>query len=180
MARSARKRRAAPPRGIQELATGLGWFSIALGTAELVAPRALARFLGMRGSEPLLQAYGLREIGAGIGILMSRDPTPWVWGRVAGDALDIATLLPGLTGDHPRRENVLLALAAVAGATAADIYCAQALGSDDDEGGRIYDYGDRSGMARPPQQMRGVASAAESDSYSDQPGAPVPSSAPPG
>jgi len=93
----------------------------------------------------------------------------------AGDQTIVELNLTGLTGDHPRRENVLLALAAVAGATAADIYCAQALGSEDGAEARIYDYSDRSGMPRPPQQMRGVASAAESDAYSDQPGAPVPS-----
>jgi hypothetical protein len=30
----------------------LGWFSIALGVTELVAPRALARWLGMRDRSP--------------------------------------------------------------------------------------------------------------------------------
>ena len=28
----------------------------------------------------------VREIGTGIGILTSKDPSPWLWGRVAGDA----------------------------------------------------------------------------------------------
>src|SRR4051794_31635707 len=86
-----------------QLAQGLGWFSIALGVAELVAPRSLARALGMEGNESLLQAYGAREIGTGIAILSSRRPAPWLWGRVAGDALDIATLACGMTSDNPKR-----------------------------------------------------------------------------
>src|SRR3954467_7772981 len=79
------------PTGLK-IAQGLGWFSIALGALELFAPRDLTRSLGMRGNEPLVQLYGLREIATGIGILMSKDPTPFIWGRVLGDALDIGTL----------------------------------------------------------------------------------------
>src|SRR3954468_12228451 len=92
---------------------GLGWFSIALGVTELVAPGGLARWLGMRGSEPLLQTYGAREVGTGIGILASNDPTAWLWGRVGGDILDIATLASGFDDDNTKKSNVGLALAAV-------------------------------------------------------------------
>ena len=74
------------------MARGLGWFSIGLGLAEVLAPRALTRGLGMEGNEQLVQAYGLREIATGIGILSSDQPAPWIWGRVGGDALDMATL----------------------------------------------------------------------------------------
>src|SRR3954452_22927910 len=68
------------------MARGLGWFSIGLGLAEVLAPRALTRGLGMEGNEQLVQAYGLREIATGIGILSSDQPAPWIWGRVGGDA----------------------------------------------------------------------------------------------
>jgi hypothetical protein len=53
------------------MARGLGWFSIGLGLTEVLAPRALTRGLGMEGNEQLVQAYGLREIATGIGILSS-------------------------------------------------------------------------------------------------------------
>src|SRR3954471_18313965 len=68
------------------LARFLGWFSIGLGMAELLAPREMARLGGVR-QEGLLQAYGLREIATGIGILSSPQPAGWLWARVAGDAL---------------------------------------------------------------------------------------------
>src|SRR5215218_81610 len=80
---------------LRSAAQGLGVFSIALGLAELLAPRALARMTGMQGRETLLRAYGLRELATGVGLLASPDPRPWLWGRVAGDALDLSTLALG-------------------------------------------------------------------------------------
>jgi hypothetical protein len=141
------------------LARGLGWFSIALGVAEVVAPRALARALGMRGQENLIRAYGVREIGNGIGILAAKDPTPWIWGRIGGDGLDLATLAVGLEGHNPKRNNVSIAIAAVAGVTAVDVICAQMLASGEEREPQRprRDYSNRSGMPRPPQQMRGAA-----------------------
>ena len=96
------------------VARGLGWFSIGLGLAEVLAPRALTRGLGMEGHEQIMRAYGVREIATGIGILSSTHPLPWIWGRVGGDALDIATLATGLQQDNPKKENVELALVAIA------------------------------------------------------------------
>lgn len=110
-----------------ELTAGLGVFSIALGLTELLATRQLTHALGMRGSESLVQAYGLREIATGIGILTARNPEPWMWGRVAGDALDIVTLMRGFSEDSSKNANVGIALAAVAGVTVLDVLCANAL-----------------------------------------------------
>jgi hypothetical protein len=147
-----------PDSQTDALARGLGVFSIALGLAEIFAARALTRALGLEGNETLVQAYGLREIGNGIGILASSDPTPWIWGRVAGDGLDIATLLTGLDEDNPQRGNVGIALAAVAGVAALDVYCAQALSrSSPTPLPPLRDYSHRSGFRRAPAAMRGAA-----------------------
>ena len=96
------------------LAEGLGWFSIGLGLTELLAARPLARALGMEEKTELFRAYGARELATGVGILTQRDPTPWIWGRVGGDVLDLATLATGL-GDNPRAGNVGLAIAKLGG-----------------------------------------------------------------
>lgn len=114
-------------QGRTPLATGLGLFSLALGAVEVAAPGALARTLGMEGNERLLRAYGWREIGAGLGILLSRDPTPWVWSRVAGDGLDLATMAAGMKDDNPQRDTLVAAMAAVAVVTVADVVCASGL-----------------------------------------------------
>ena len=147
------------------LAQGLGWFSIALGAAELLAGRPLARSLGMDEDIGVVRAYGLREIATGIGILTARDPAPWIWGRVAGDALDLATLGMGLRGDNPQRGEVGIALAMVAGVTALDVICAQALGAGprDQRHGQAQrlppqrDFSDRSGFPKGIGPVRGAA-----------------------
>ncbi|WP_246154235.1 tail fiber assembly protein [Methylobacterium oryzihabitans] len=144
--------------GHARLARGLGWFSIGLGLAELIAPRALCRAIGLPGRETLVQAYGAREVATGIAILASHDPTPWIWGRVGGDALDLATLATGYEHDNPRIGGLALATAAVVGVTLADVACVQGLTADKrlPPPGR-FDYADRSGFPRPVDAMRGQA-----------------------
>jgi len=115
-------------RRVGALARGLGWFSIALGLTELVAPRAITRALGLRGQEGLMRAYGLREIGTGIGILAAEDPAPWIWGRVGGDALDLATVAGGL--ETSKRGSALFVLLALGGVTAVDVACGRQLRRD--------------------------------------------------
>lgn len=139
------------------LARTLGWFSIGLGLAEMLAPRMLTEKLGMESKEGLFRFYGAREFAVGLGILMSDNPRVWIWGRVAGDALDLATLTTGLSGDNPRKGDVAMALAAVAGVTALDGICARSLGGAASGPNAIRDYSDRRGMPKPPEAMRGAA-----------------------
>ena len=142
----------------QRLAQGLGWFSIGLGVTELLAPKALGRFLGMEDRTELLRAYGAREIVAGVGILAQENPTPWLWARVGGDVLDLGTLAIGLGRSNPQRSNVAIAVGAVAGVTALDVICASSLGQDRKRPQRqLRDYSSRSGLPRPPEEMRGAA-----------------------
>ena len=138
------------------MARGLGWFSIGLGAAEVLAPRLLGRALGMPHSSGLLFLYGLREIATGIGLLRAKNRTPWLWGRVAGDALDLATLAA-----HARSNNKLnigLGMAAVAGVTALDVTLAQAMTERDARRSRSWaDYSDRSGFPQSTEAARGIA-----------------------
>jgi len=103
----------------------LGWFSIGLGLAELLAPRTMANLTGVH-QEKLLQMYGVREIVTGLGILSSVQPAGWMWGRVLGDAMDMATLLTA-AASNGESERALGALAAVAGVTALDVVSATGL-----------------------------------------------------
>ena len=133
------------------LARGLGWFSIALGAVELLIPRQVGRAAGLGGREALLRTYGVREIATGIGLLVSRRPVWWMWARVAGDALDAATLSRGRAG------RAGLSLGIVAAIAAADVACAAALSRPARPARAARDYSDRSGMPHAPAQMRGVA-----------------------
>jgi hypothetical protein len=116
-----------PSSTARTMATALGWFSIALGAAELLAPRALAQWLGMRHGAPILKTYGARGVAAGVGILALPNKSPGIWSRVAGDALDIATLVSIAIENPVKKRNVAIACAAVLGATGADIACATLL-----------------------------------------------------
>jgi len=116
----------------ERLAKGLGWFSIALGLTQLLAPDGMARLIGVRPTgttRSVMRAVGVRELGAGIGILARRRPAGLVWARVGGDAMDMALLGRALTSDKSQRGRTAAATAAVAGVTALDVFAAQRLGS---------------------------------------------------
>jgi len=141
------------PAPADTLAQTLGWFSIGLGLMETLMPGALLRATGTKSSKSMIRAYGVREIANGIGILSAKDPTPWIWARVAGDALDITTMASRSGG-----AGAAVAAAAVAGVTALDIICAQNLSTEQQRPRQpLRDYSMRSGFMRPPEQMRGAA-----------------------
>lgn len=109
-------------RSQDPIAEALGWFSIGLGLVEIAAPGLIARKLGLGDRSMLVRSYGAREIATGAAILASKNPTPWIWGRVVGDLLDIATLAPATSSRNVRQGAALMALGAVLGVTALDIY----------------------------------------------------------
>jgi uncharacterized membrane protein len=113
----------------EKIARGLGWFSIGLGVAEIVAPRSLAKLIGLRGNPSgLLRMLGAREITSGIGILTGRQPNAnWMWSRVGGDAIDLALLGAAFGLKKSNRNKLAVATAAVAGVTALDAICSQRL-----------------------------------------------------
>lgn len=108
----------------QELARFLGWFSIGLGAVEVLAPRMLARTIGIRDERGILPLFGWREIATGIGILSQRRPAGWLWARVAGDAMDLAYLATQQTSGRANATRVALAATAVAGVTVLDLIAA--------------------------------------------------------
>lgn len=150
--------RRTPTIPLHPLVQSLGWFSLVLGVAELLAPRQVSRGAGIRRHDSLLRGYGLREIVTGLGILLAANPRPWLWGRVAGDALDVATVAAAADTRKPTRLGLSsLALLTVG---ALDIYSAlrarpQRLRSE--TAARTHDYSGRSGFPRPAAAMRGAA-----------------------
>lgn len=107
-----------------KLATGLGWFSIGLGLAEICAPRDLAKLIGVRNRPAVFMALGAREILSGIGILAQKRPTGWLWSRVAGDVMDLSLLGVAFTERGSEPERIEAAAGAVAGVMVADVISA--------------------------------------------------------
>ncbi|MBN8228564.1 hypothetical protein JYK02_13715 [Corallococcus macrosporus] len=107
-----------------KLPRALGWFSVGLGITELLGAWNLLRFFGISRGDKLVRGYGARELAAGVALLSPAKKRPWLWARVAGDALDLATMGKGLKEPGVRKGRLLAATGAVAGITLLDIYAA--------------------------------------------------------
>ena len=141
-----------------EVAKSLGYFSIGLGLAEIVAPGAICRAVGIKGQEGIVRAYGAREIATEASILASHDATPWIWGRVAVDALDIATVAATRSNGRDGEDRRWWTIGALIAVTALDAYTAKCLTAE--KGGPMTaraDYRDRSGFPKGIQGARGAA-----------------------
>ncbi|MET0591837.1 MAG: SRPBCC family protein [Polyangiaceae bacterium] len=106
-------------------ANRLGWFGVALGAVELLAPHAVASLVGarVRPSRSLMSVrfMGMREIALGIGILSQRNRAPWLFARVAGDLVDLAILGKTLASRRSDHARTRAAIASVIGVTAMDL-----------------------------------------------------------
>lgn len=139
------------------LARALGWFSVGLGVAELVAPGRIARAIGLEGKEGLIRAYGARELAAAVPTL-SVDKPIGLAARIGGDALDLGTLAFALHPDNPKRRNAAIATALVAGITLLDLVAyAGTKAAHRRDPGSDRDYSDRSGLPHGVQASRGLA-----------------------
>jgi uncharacterized membrane protein len=99
----------------------LGWLSVGIGIAQLLAPRAVLRMTGVGDKPQLVRALGLREITSGVGILSQRNPSGWLWSRVAGDAMDLALLGRAARSPDIQPKRLALVAAAVTGVAIIDL-----------------------------------------------------------
>jgi hypothetical protein len=90
----------------------LGLVSLAIGAAELLAPRQLEEAMGIEDGENtgILRVLGVRELVHGFDLLVHNNPTPGVVGRVIGDVLD--NLLLATAFARSRRPAGFAAIAA--------------------------------------------------------------------
>lgn len=79
--------------GHRRFGTPLGIAGIGMGLAELAAPGAVGRAIGI-GDRPArrlaMRLMGVRDLALAIGGLGRYRPQPWLWARVAGDLGDLA------------------------------------------------------------------------------------------
>jgi uncharacterized membrane protein len=117
----------------RQLGQILGWLSVGLGLAELLAPRAVGRAIGVGDHPAIMRMVGVREVVTGIGILSERAAGTWAWARVAGDAMDLALLgaAARLPDANPRR--IAATTAGVLGVSALDVYSGQRLTASQSE-----------------------------------------------
>ena len=124
-----------PKSSAKKLAKGLGWFSLGLGLTELLAPKAIAKICGVSNAHTgLIRVYGLREIAAGVMIFSQQNPAAGMWSRVAGDALDLASLGKAFASPSANKGRVAFATANVAVVTALDLIAAKQLSTNGSQG----------------------------------------------
>jgi uncharacterized membrane protein len=116
--------------GGESLANFLGLFAVGLGLAQLIAPGGMSRLVGIKNDDrnrTTMRLLGARELSSGMAILTNQQPEKAVWGRVAGDALDLALLGVALANPDNDRGRTLFATANVLAVTALDVMAAKTL-----------------------------------------------------
>lgn len=116
----------------KRMSLGRGYFSLALGLAEVAMPGRLSRFLGLEGNRTARNtvfAFGLRELAAGAMAIKGPAVSTSMWNRAIGDAMDAGALGLALRSST-RKGAVAGALAFVGGAMLADVLTARALDRD--------------------------------------------------
>jgi uncharacterized membrane protein len=113
----------------RQLGQLVGLLSVGLGLAELLAPRALGRAVGVGDHPTIIRMLGVRGIVTGLGMLTQRDPGNWAWARVAGDAVDLALLGAAASQPNADPRRIAAATASVLGVAALDAYAGQRLTS---------------------------------------------------
>jgi uncharacterized membrane protein len=110
--------------GARALALGLACVGLGLGAAQIVAPRAVSRLVGVRPKGRVrntLLGIGLREVACGLGIVGTSYSSTWLWARALGRAMDVGLLTRLLATRRSDKKRVLASLGAVAGVTLLDV-----------------------------------------------------------
>jgi uncharacterized membrane protein len=119
-------------RPLERRALGLGWFSVGLGLAQLLAPRQVARWIGADEDDPATRAtlmgVGVRELTCGVGLLSKSRAATWAWARFAGDVMDLVLLGRVWRANPVSREKMLGVGGTVLGAAWVDAQTAIELG----------------------------------------------------
>ena len=85
------------------LARGVGFVSLGVGLALLVAPARTVEAFGMGEHKRLGRLLGVRDLILAAGLLHGGNPAPWLRARALSDAADAALLAGGAaSGAFPR------------------------------------------------------------------------------
>ncbi len=114
------------------LSQTLAWVSFGIGAAELLAPRALGRAIGVGDRPAMMRALGAREVLTGLGLLSGKAPGLWAWARVAGDVMDLALLGAAARSPEADTKRIAAAASAVLGVAALDVYSSRRLAETED------------------------------------------------
>jgi uncharacterized membrane protein len=102
----------------------LGWMSLGLGAAQVVAPASVNRLVGLRGTRggnAVMRAVGAQELAVAGGLLARPYRPGPLWARATGDAVQLGMLARAARDRDNDSRRVAAAAAAVAGAALLDV-----------------------------------------------------------
>jgi hypothetical protein len=141
----------------------LGWASFAIGAAELLAPKKVARTVGLSEEQSaFVRTCGARQMATGVGA-HSVYPVPALWARFAGDLLDLGALaVAARRSAGGRNRGAWLGMGAMLGIAVLDAVVAGRLAAETREGkGKRQDYSGRSGFPQGVVAARGAGIVGE-------------------
>jgi len=112
-------------RSVQQLASGLGWFSLGLGATQMVAPGLVNRMIGVRDdaqSRFWQRFVAVQELSAAGGILGRLSPENWLRGRTAADVVHIGMVTRARSTRGERPGRLTATLLSLAGVSVLDAY----------------------------------------------------------
>jgi uncharacterized membrane protein len=108
------------------LARELGLFSVGLGITQLTAPDKVAKWIGIwrrRSIAAGMRLLGARELSSGLALLF-RPYAGWLWGRFAGDLIDLFLIRRSFEARRTNRRRLAAALFGVAQVGIVDLIAA--------------------------------------------------------
>jgi uncharacterized membrane protein len=118
---------------VSRLASGLGYFSLTLGTTQVIAPGLVDHLIGIRDdrtSRRWQRVVGLQELSAAAGILPQRRPLEWLWARTTGDVVHLTMLARAYRSRRESAARLGFAMASVLGCFIADAYASVRMTAD--------------------------------------------------
>jgi hypothetical protein len=109
------------------LARILGWVSIGLGLAIVVAPGPLFKAFGLGDRPNLGRFLGARDLVIGTGLLLGQNTAAWCRARGIADALDVVLIVGGAAAGAFRRDRAPIGVASGAAFSALSFWLARRL-----------------------------------------------------
>lgn len=109
------------------LARVLGLFSLGLGSVQIADPDGVNRFVGLRvtpENQAAMRGVGVQELLMGLPLFRRKAPAALLWGRVAGDAMQIGMLAAAMDNKKNDRDRLRTTIGALGAVAVVDLFAA--------------------------------------------------------
>jgi uncharacterized membrane protein len=123
-------RKVDPGHAAPRLPRAIGWSSVGMGAAQLAAPAAIARVLGLAPGQRASTAariMGAANLAIGTSLIVRPRRGSSMWARVAGDAIGLGLLAWAARDERASSRRVATAMAACGAVLALDAYAGRRL-----------------------------------------------------